>query len=280
MDEKLEVFIRLTCFGSVLLAMLLWELLAPRRHLTVKRPWRWSSNLGLVVINGILARLVMPLTAVGAAELARQNGWGLLNLIALPSWIEIVVALLIFDLAIYGQHVLFHWAPWLWRLHMVHHADLDCDVTTGLRFHTLEILLSASIKLAVVFILGPAAIAVVIFEVLLNASSMFNHGNIRLPGWLDSRLRWLVVTPDMHRVHHSVIRSELNHNFGFNLPWWDRLFGTYQSQPREGHEGMEIGVENIRDPQQTARLPGMLALPFRRRQRQRQAKQSRINPGG
>jgi len=267
MDEQLEVTIRLTSFGGVLLGMFLWEWLTPRRRLVAKRSWRWSSNLGLVVINGILARVVMPVTAVGAAQWASHRHWGLFNIIELPSWIEIVAALLILDLAIYGQHVLFHWVPWLWRLHMVHHADLDCDATTGLRFHTLEILLSAFIKLAAVFILGPAAIAVVIFEVLLNASSMFNHSNIRLPQWLDSILRRWVVTPDMHRVHHSVIRSELNHNFGFNLPWWDRLFRTYQAQPRAGHEGMRIGVEDFRDERQTNRLPGMLTLPFRRRQR-------------
>lgn len=260
-----EVAIRLTCFFFVLLAMIAWELLAPRRHLLLKRRWRWSSNIGLVVLNGILLRFLVPITAAGAALFAQASGYGLLNFVDWPIWLEVSISVVAFDAAIYGQHVLFHMVPWLWRLHMVHHADMDIDVTTGLRFHTIEIFLSALIKLAVVFLLGPPAIAVVIFEVLLNATSMFNHSNISIPLWLDKLLRLVVVTPDMHRVHHSVIRRETNSNFGFNLPWWDYLFRTYLSQPRDGHQQMTIGVSDYREETQTQRLPGMLQLPFRSR---------------
>ncbi|HVX59434.1 MAG TPA: sterol desaturase family protein, partial [Pirellulales bacterium] len=206
MTEQFEITVRLACFGGVLLVMAMWELRAPRRPLTVRKAPRWASNLALVAMNVVLGRLVVPVTAVGAALAAESRGWGLLQLVDWPAWLEVVAAVLAFDLAIYLQHVMFHAVPALWRLHMVHHADLDFDVTTGLRFHTLEILLSALIKLAVVAVVGPAAVAVIIFEVLLNATSMFNHGNVRFPSWLDRLLRWFVVTPDMHRVHHSAIR--------------------------------------------------------------------------
>ena len=263
LNNQSEVVIRLACFFFVLLAMVVWELLAPRRELSLKRRWRWSSNIGLVILNGMLIRFLMPITAVGAALLAQSSGYGFLNFVDWPTWLEIMIGVIAFDLAIYGQHVLFHKVPWLWRLHMVHHADMDFDVTTGLRFHTFEIFLSVLIKLAVVFVLGPAAIAVAIFEILLNATSMFNHSNISFPLWLDKMLRFVVVTPDMHRVHHSVIRFETNSNFGFNLPWWDYLFRTYLSQPQDGHDQMTIGVSDYRDEIQTERLPGMLQLPFR-----------------
>jgi sterol desaturase/sphingolipid hydroxylase (fatty acid hydroxylase superfamily) len=262
MSEQLEITVRLAFFGGVLLVMTLWELLAPRRRLTVRKAPRWASNLGLVALNVVLARLLIPTTAVAAAFVAQSRGWGLLHLIDWPTWVEVVLAVLAFDLAIYLQHVMFHAVPALWRLHMVHHADLDFDVTTGLRFHTLEILLSALIKLAVVVVVGPAVVAVVIFEVLLNATAMFNHSNVQMPARLDMLLRWLFVTPDMHRVHHSVIRREANSNFGFNLSWWDFLLGTYRAQPAMGHEGMTIGITSLRDESQVDRLPGMLLLPF------------------
>ncbi len=242
--------------------MAAWEWLASRRKLTLKRPWRWSGNIGLVVLNGLLVRLLVPMTTVGAAVYAQTQGWGLLNIVDLPMWLEVAIGILVFDLAIYGQHMLFHAVPLLWRLHMVHHADMDFDVTTGLRFHTFEILLFALIKLAVVIVLGPAAIAVVAFEVMLNATSMFNHSNVSIPLRLDRVLRFLVVTPDMHRVHHSIIRRETNSNFGFNLPWWDYLFRTYVPQPKDSHEHMSIGVKELRDEHQTERLTGMLQLPF------------------
>lgn len=207
---------------------------------------RWTNNLGLVVIDTIVLRLSFPILAVGLAVTAQDLGWGLFNIIAVPGWVAVLVSIVVLDLVIYLQHVMFHAVPALWRLHRMHHADLEFDVTTGLRFHPVEILLSMGIKLVVVLALGPPAIAVLIFEVLLNATAMFNHSNIRLPRLVDRLLRLIVVTPDMHRVHHSVIPEETNSNFGFNLPWWDRLLGTYKAQPKAGHEGMTIGIEHFR----------------------------------
>lgn len=262
MSEHVEIAVRLGFFGCGLLVMTLWELIAPRRRLSVRKAPRWASNLGLVAMNVVLSRFLIPITAVAAAVVAQARGWGLLHLVDWPAWVEAVLAVLAFDLAIYLQHVMFHAVPMLWRLHMVHHADLDFDVTTGLRFHTLEILLSSLIKLAAIVVIGPSALAVVIFEVLLNATSMFNHSNVRMSTNLDSLLRWFVVTPDMHRVHHSVIRREANSNFGFNLPWWDLLLGTYRAEPCEGHDAMTIGVTTIRDEHIADRLAGMLAIPF------------------
>ncbi len=241
-----EPLIRLGLFLLVLAAMALWEVAAPRRRRAMPRLLRWSSNLGVVVIDTILLRLAFPVVAVGLAALAAERGWGLFNIFDFPFWMAFVLSVLALDLAIYLQHVMFHAVPALWRLHRMHHADLEFDVTTGLRFHPVEILLSMGIKLAVVVALGPPAMAVLVFEVLLNATSMFNHGNIRIPGRVDRLLRLVVVTPDMHRVHHSIHPSETNSNFGFNLPWWDRLLGTYRPQPRDGHEGMTIGIEQFR----------------------------------
>lgn len=262
MLSEQESLIRFGCFAGVLLLMALWEALAPRRRLTVRRPMRWFSNLGLVAVNSLAVRVLVPLGGVATALLAQEKGWGLFNSVALPGWLTILVAVVALDFAIYVQHVMFHAVPLLWRLHMVHHADLDFDVTTGLRFHTIEILASMGIKLAAVVVLGAPALAVLIFEVLLNATSMVNHGNVRLPLWLDSALRLLLVTPDMHRVHHSVLARETNSNFGFNLPWWDFLFGTYRAQPGDGHERMTIGLSQFRDEREADRLHRMLALPF------------------
>ena len=264
LEQSTELMIRLGCFLAVLTGMAIWEVLLPRRVLKIRKPWRWTSNLSLVVLNSVLARLLIPITAVAAALYAESSGWGLMHLVEWPWWLEIVLAVLAFDLAIYLQHVMFHAVPLFWRLHMVHHADLDFDVTTGLRFHTLEILLSALIKLAVVVVLGPPVIAVVVFEVLLNATSMFNHSNIKMPLGLDRLMRWIVVTPDMHRVHHSLIHRETHSNFGFNLPWWDYLMGTYRPQPQAGHERMQIGLTTFAEEKQVDRLPGMLTLPFKR----------------
>lgn len=257
-----EAGIRLSCFAGVLLFMIVWELVAPRRRLQVQRPFRWSSNLGLVGLNTILLRLVAPLGAVGVAVIAEARGWGLFQNVEVPVWFAILASVVLLDLAIYLQHVMFHAVPLFWRLHMVHHADLDIDVTTGLRFHTVEILLSFGIKAAVVLLLGAPAVAVLVFEVLLNATSMFNHSNIRIPVPVDRVLRWLVVTPDMHRVHHSVYVRETNSNFGFNLPWWDRLLGTYRDQPAKGHTGMTIGLAEFRDERIAERLPRLLTLPI------------------
>ena len=257
-----EPLIRIGFFLSVLTVMAAWEAVAARRPQRIGRLTRWPSNLLIVVLDTLAVRLVFPLAAVGAAYMASKNGWGLLNIVTLPGWLAVIIAVLMLDAAIYFQHRLFHTVPWLWRLHRMHHADLEFDVTTGLRFHPIEIVLSMAIKLTMVLALGAPALAMVIFEVLLNATSMFNHGNVRLPLWLDKRLRLVVVTPDMHRVHHSVIVRETNSNFGFNLPWWDRLFGTYRDQPEKGHLGMTIGIEDFRT-EQDLRLDRMLIQPFR-----------------
>ncbi len=261
MTGSMEIAVRLSCFFGILLAIAIWEVLAPCRALAVRKTPRWASNLGLVALNSFATRLILPLTAVGAAAIGEARNWGVLHLVECPMWVEMLLAILLLDLAIYLQHVMFHAVPLLWRLHMVHHADLDFDVTTGLRFHTLEIILSGLIKLGVVFLLGPAPVAVVAFEVLLNATSMFNHGNVRLPLWLDRLLRLVVVTPDMHRVHHSVVPRETNSNFGFNLPWWDFFLGTYRSQPAAGHDRLLIGLLQFRN-ERVDRLPWMLLLPF------------------
>jgi sterol desaturase/sphingolipid hydroxylase (fatty acid hydroxylase superfamily) len=257
-----ETAIRLSIFVALFTAMALWELWAPRRPQAVRRWQRWPANLGIVVLNSFAVRLAFPVAAVGVALAAETQGWGLLRAAGLPAWASFVLALLLLDLVIYLQHALFHAIPALWRLHRMHHTDLEFDVTTGARFHPLEILLSMAIKLGVVAALGAPAVAVLVFEVVLNATSMFNHGNVRLPAELDRVLRWMVVTPDMHRVHHSIVPDETNSNFGFNLPWWDRLFGTYRAQPRAGHDAMTIGIEQFRGAHEL-RLDRMLLQPFR-----------------
>lgn len=256
-----EIAIRLSFFFLIFAIIAIWELLAPRRALTTSKTSRWLSNLAITFLNPATVRLVFPILAVSMALKAQQNGWGLLNHYNLPFWPAMVVAVVVLDFATYLQHVMFHAVPLLWRLHMVHHADLDFDVTTGLRFHPIEMILSMGIKLAVVVVVGPPAMAVLTFEVILNATAMFNHGNIRLPLKIDRVLRFLVVTPDMHRVHHSLLPPEANTNFGFNLPWWDRLFGTYRDQPTEGHEGMSIGLRQFRDVRRLT-FPWLLVLPF------------------
>jgi sterol desaturase/sphingolipid hydroxylase (fatty acid hydroxylase superfamily) len=257
-----EVYVRLAAFAGVFAVMALWELVAPRRGQAIGRMVRWPGNLGVVAVDALLVRLVFPTTAVGLCLLAERNGWGVFNLLPAPYWIAVIVSVIVLDLAIYGQHVLFHAVPALWRLHRMHHADLEFDVSTGLRFHPIEILLSMLIKFVVIAALGAPALAVLVFEVLLNATSMFSHGNVRLPGAVDRILRWLIVTPDMHRVHHSILTRETNSNFGFNLPWWDRLFGTYRAAPAAGHDAMTIGIEQFRDPRELG-LVRMLLQPFR-----------------
>jgi sterol desaturase/sphingolipid hydroxylase (fatty acid hydroxylase superfamily) len=257
-----EPYIRLTAFGGIFAAMALSEFVGPRRAQAISRGRRWPSNLGVVVVDTLLVRVVFPTTAVGLALVAEARALGFFNLVTVPAWLGLVASVILLNLAIYFQHVLFHAVPVLWRLHRMHHADLEFDVTTGLRFHPIEILLSMAIKLAVVTALGTPAAAVLIFEVLLNATSMFNHSNVRIPDSLDHVLRWFVVAPDMHRVHHSILSRETNSNFGFNLPWWDRLFGTYKAQPAAGHEDMTIGIEQFRDPRELG-LDRMLLQPFR-----------------
>ena len=256
-----EQEIRLGAFLGVFILVALWELAAPRRRLQVSKAVRWTSNIAIAALNTVILRLVFPAAAVGVAVVAGEHGWGLFNVLAWPFWVEAVLAVVALDFVIYLQHVMFHAVPGLWRLHMVHHADLDFDLTTGLRFHPIEIGLSMVIKVVALGALGASALAVIVFEVLLNATSVFNHGNVRLPLALDRLLRLIVVTPDMHRVHHSVVVSETNSNFGFNLPWWDRLLGTYRGQPAAGHEDMTIGLDQFRKPR-LQWLWHMLALPF------------------
>jgi len=242
--------------------MATWELIRPRRLLTASKAVRWGNNLTLIFLNSLVLRFLFPAAAVGVALFTGQNGWGLLNYYQVSFPVAVIVAVVTMDLVIYLQHIMVHAVPALWRLHRVHHADPDYDVTTGARFHPLEIILSMLIKFATIVVLGPPVVAVVIFEVTLNATAMFNHGNVKLPLGVDKVLRWFLVTPDMHRVHHSVEDDEANSNFGFSLPWWDRLFGTYRDQPRGGHEGMQIGIHDYHDPKQISWLPGMLTLPF------------------
>ena len=261
--QTYEAAIRLGFFIGIFAVMALWELWAPRRVLTVGKAIRWANNLGLVALNTLLLRLLFPAAAVGMAALADDQGWGLLNYFQVPVGLAVPLAVIALDFVIWLQHVMVHAIPALWRLHRVHHADPDFDVTTGSRFHPIEIILSMLIKFATIAVLGPPVLAVIIFEVLLNATAMFNHANVRLPAKLDRILRWFVVTPDMHRVHHSIEDDETNSNFGFNLPWWDRLFGTYRDQPRGGHERMTIGIRGYNRPRDVSWLPGMIMLPFR-----------------
>ncbi len=258
-----EAGLRLGAFGGILLVMAAWELAAPRRRLTRSKPLRWVNNLGLVMLNTLVLRLLLPTTAVALALFAQQQNWGLLNYYPLSPLLSVVIAVVVLDLVIYLQHVMVHAVPVLWRLHRVHHADPDFDVTTGLRFHPLEILLSMLIKYTTILVLGPPVLAVILFEILLNTMAMFNHGNVRIPGAVDRVLRLFVVTPDMHRVHHSVEDDETNSNFGFSLSCWDRLFGTYRPQPRAGHVEMQIGIHHYDKAHQVSWLHGMLILPFR-----------------
>jgi len=256
-----EITTRLFFFFGIFAIMAYWERKRPRRPLHHSTTGRWINNLGLVVINSVTLKLVFPIAAVGLALHAEQQGWGLLNIYSLPAPLAILLAVIALDFCIYLQHVLFHSVPLLWRLHMVHHADLDYDLTTGLRFHPIEIILSMLIKFAAILVIGPSALAVIMFEIILNACAMFNHSNVKLPRIVDQSLRLILVTPDMHRVHHSTIKQETNSNYGFSLSIWDRLFGTYRPQPSLGHDNMQIGLEQFRDPNKL-NLAWLLALPF------------------
>ncbi len=258
-----EKVIRLGSYAGIFGLMALWEVLAARRELTTGRGRRWVGNLSLVALDTLIVRLLFPTAALGVASLVQDLGWGVLNVVSAPYWAALLISVVVLDLAIYLQHVMFHALPVLWRLHMVHHADLDLDVTSGSRFHPIEILLSMLYKLAVIAVLGPPVLGVLIFEVVLNALAMFNHANARIPLPLDRVLRWIVVTPDMHRVHHSVERPEHNTNFGFNLSCWDRVLGTYKDQPAKGHQGMTIGLKSFRERTWQS-LPRLLAMPFSR----------------
>ena len=254
--------IRLGGFLAVFALMALWELLAPRRRARSPTRIRWMNNIGLIVLDTLLVRLVLPAAVLGTALYAAAHGWGVLHRLALAPALAAPIAVVALDLTIYLQHVMLHAVPTLWRLHRVHHADLDFDVTTGVRFHPFEILLSILVKCAAVIVIGASPAAVVLFEVLLNASSLFTHGNVRLPVAFERALRLVLVTPEMHRVHHSIEEDETNSNFGFNLSWWDRLLGTYRAAARLAPPDMTIGIRTFRDRRLCAWLPGMLAMPF------------------
>ena len=254
---------RLGIFIAVLALMAILELLLPRRHVNAKRPLRWTNNLGIVVLDSIVVRILIPTTTIAVALYAERLGYGLFNMLSLPVLAAFIASILLLDVFIYAQHVVFHKIKWLWRFHRMHHSDTHIDVTTGIRFHPVEIVLSLLIKFAVIMIFGIPAAAIVTFEIILNATSMITHSNLYLPAWLDRLIRWLFVTPDMHRIHHSVYRKETDSNYGFNLSVWDRMFGTYNETPRDSHERMTIGIEKFRDPREQF-MDKLLTQPFRK----------------
>ena len=262
-----EADLRLACFLGIFLVMACWELLSPRKLLIKPKLLRWFNNISLTILNTAFIRLLFFMASIslvtGMATLAEKKSWGLFNMIEIGGGIEILASLLLLDLAIYFQHILFHKVFWLWRLHRVHHSDTDIDVTTGARFHPAEIILSIIFKMGLVFLIGPKVIAVILFEIILNACAMFNHANVLLPKHIDSLVRLILVTPDMHRVHHSIIRKETDSNFGFSIALWDRLFKTYCAQPEKGHDKMMIGVDEFREEKEVY-IHKMLSQPFRK----------------
>lgn len=259
--EQYESIVRLGSFAGIFLIMALLEIAMPRKQRVLGKGQRWLTNISLVIVNTLALRLIMPILAVGMANYAAGQGWGLLALVNLPIWVEIIIAFILLDMLIYAQHIAFHKVPILWRFHKVHHADRDLDVTSGARFHPIEAVFSMAYKLLCIALIGPAAVAVFLFEVVLNAASMFNHANVRLPLGLDRLLRLFIVTPDMHRVHHSVIERETNSNYSFFLTIWDRMFGTYTAQPEKGHDGMTVGLSEYQDSK-PANLIWSLLVPF------------------
>lgn len=257
-----EAVVRVAIFAAAFVLIATFEFVAPRRPLTLARRSRWPSNLAVVLLNTLFARALLPATAVSMAVLVKEQGWGLFHVSGpLPAWLVVPATVVLLDLVIYFQHMLFHAVPVLWRLHRMHHADLDVDVTTGARFHPVEIVLSIGLKFGVIAVLGASPLGVLVFEILLSTGSLFNHGNLELPVRADSMLRWIVVTPDMHRVHHSVVPEETNRNFGFTLSWWDRVCGTYQAQPAASHTGMTLGIAQFRN-RRDLRLDRLLLQPI------------------
>jgi len=254
-------YVRLTAFAAIFLAMAVLEILRERRELQTSKTRRWATNIGITVTDALLVRLVFPMGAIGVGYFAAQLEWGLFHVVSVPHWMAVLAAFVALDFVVWLQHVVFHAVPALWKLHMMHHADLDFDVTTGTRFHPVEMLISMGVKSAAILLLGAPVLGILVFEMLLNGTAMFNHANLAIPKPVDRLLRLFVVTPDMHRVHHSAKPNETNTNFGFNLPWWDYLFGTYRDQPEKGHDGMTIGLEQIRDPAKNTYLH-LLVLPF------------------
>ncbi|MBN2159305.1 MAG: sterol desaturase family protein [Spirochaetes bacterium] len=251
----------MTVLLGIFAAVAGWEVAAPRRELWIGRLNRWFSNFSIIFFNSILLRLIFPVLPLTVAVIARERGWGIMNYFDIPVWLAVPLGLILLDLVAYLQHVMFHTLPILWRLHLVHHADIDVDVTTGLRFHPMEVILFMIIRLAAVSVIGPDPLAVAVYEIALGGMLLFGHGNVRMVPSLDRALRFIAVTPDMHRVHHSSEAIEANGNFGFILSWWDRLFGTYREQPAAGHEGMTLGLAQYRDPAALS-LPRLMALPF------------------
>jgi sterol desaturase/sphingolipid hydroxylase (fatty acid hydroxylase superfamily) len=256
-----ETLVRLGFFASIFFVVALSEKIVPRRILLKSKKKRWISNLGMQIIDVVVLRLIFPLFPVGVAVICAQRGWGLLNYYQITPPLAVIIGVLALDLVIYLQHLMFHFVPIFWRVHMVHHTDQDIDVTTALRFHPLEIILSLLIKFAAVAVIGAPPLSVLIFEIMLNGASMFNHGNVRIPISFDRIIRMVLVTPDMHRVHHSVVVRETNSNYGFSFSWWDRLFGTYKTQPQEGHDKMKIGLNGYHDDR-SLKLSALLTMPF------------------
>ncbi len=244
----------------MLAVVAIWETLSPWRAPRDSRPWRWSVNLGLMLVSTVLLRVAIPIGAMAVAHKAHTESWGLLNWVHLPSWLAIATALIALDLVIYTQHLISHKIPLLWRLHKVHHSDRDYDTTTAIRFHPLEIVMSLGVKFAAVIALGAPVLSVLLFEIVLNAAAMFNHANASLPASVDRALRHFLVTPDMHRIHHSTVVEETNSNYGFSLPWWDRIFKTYCPVGKKGVDGLEIGLAEYQEPR--LNLAQVLALPF------------------
>jgi len=259
----LEGVERLAIFTGVLAVMILWEVIAPRRQILISRWQRWSANFALSVLSMVLMRVTIATAALWAANTAMENSWGLLHLIDLPAVAGFVISIVLLDLAIYGQHRASHQWKWLWRLHKVHHTDLDFDVTTAIRFHPIEIFISMAYKVVCILIIGVNPVAVVVFEIILSSCALFNHSNIRIPLVIDKVIRLFLVTPDMHRVHHSVIQTETDSNYGFSISIWDRLFNSYIDQPQQGHIEMKIGLtqyQHIKD----VNIPKLLLMPFKR----------------
>lgn len=256
-----ESYIRLGSFLGIFALLTAWEISSPKRELLQLRRFRWFGNIGLIVISSVLIRFLIPTAAVGVALHVEQDQVGFLNHYDMPFFVQFFIAFVLMDLAIYFQHVIFHALPMFWRFHRVHHSDLDCDITTGIRFHPFEMIISILFKFLVIISIGAPVLAVVVFEVVLNAASMFTHSNIKIPQSIERMVRLILVTPDMHRIHHSINENETNSNFGFFISTWDRIFGTYIKEPALGHENMQIGLQGFREPK-WQNLRWLIYLPF------------------
>ncbi len=260
-----EPIIRLSFFVSILLLMSLFEYIIPKKELLLSKFKRWSNNISIIVVNSFLLKFIFASSIITISIYTTENKIGLLNLFEISFFFSVILSIILLDLIIYFQHRLFHKIDFFWKFHKVHHSDMDFDVTTGLRFHPIEIIISMLIKMISVFIIGVPIIAIVIFEIILSSLSMFNHSNIKLPAILDKRLRYFIVTPDMHRIHHSIHNEELNSNYGFNISLWDRIFSSYTNKPKNGYEKMTIGLKEFYDENKTVSILNILSLPFRKK---------------